>query len=995
MSATSVAKVTATLVGPALSTVTATLPAKAPPSAHAASIFDPSHPNPVAFDSSNPLVLFIVQAFIIVALSRLLHLGLRYLRQPRVISEVIAGIVVGPSILGRIPGFTSSIFPAPSVPFVSLVANLGLVLFLFIVGLEVDFGLLRRNFKVSASISLIGMVVPFALGAAVSKGIYDRFVDETTVDFGTFLLFIGTANAITAFPVLARILTDENLLKNHVGVVVLSAGVGNDVVGWILLALAIALVNASSGIIVLYVLLTSFGWILVLWFIGRPLLKLVGRKTGSFGHEGPSQTMTAFVLFLVLTSAWITDRIGIHAIFGAFLVGLIVPKEIRTHLTEKIEDLVTVLLLPLYFALSGLKTDLGLLRDGSIWGWVVCVIVVAFFSKFLSCGGVARAFGMDWRESGAAGSLMACKGLVELIVLNIGLSAGILNSQVFAMFVVMALVTTFLTTPLTLAFYPAWYRVKTERERRGLASSPHHDTASPFGDDKPRTRVAVVLEQFDQLPGVMSFLRLLSAAPVAKEAELPQLEAKKTEKSAQIEKRKSTLKAEESDEDASPTKDRSAVDLPAVSAKPAAGTLSLSALRLVPLTDRTSTLLRTSEPEASLLRQDALSTVLRAFTSGLALPTSLSLNIVAPESYPRAVAEFVEEKEAELVIVPWALPAGGKLAEEGVAEGILPNPLEGLFGGKEGTSVGVQGAVGYASVVRRVFAESPCDVALLLDRSSAAPSPSTLAPFLAHRAHLHLTFHGGSDDRLALSLLIQLVSSNPGLTATVLRLTRAPEPTDDDRKTFATAEGTLEPSLTALSSPPVTREDAPLFTVAGTHASGGGGFADTVYATNAGTQAGGDGAAGHGLQSESADEALLARFFDLSSPSPSSPSPLAEATRARISYTTASTASPLRFSASHVSNLRTHLLISSRIPLLHLIGRGRRDAQSHTAELSQLLKEHEGRVRKSVLVGSEVRRAVGDAAVAVLLLAGGEGEEEGERLLVVQKRGKGGRVGGA
>ncbi|GAA5921708.1 hypothetical protein JCM6882_001977, partial [Rhodosporidiobolus microsporus] len=252
----------------------------------------------------------------------------------------------------RIPGFTSHLFPPQSVPYINLVANLGLCLFLFLVGIEVDFSLFKRNAKISMSISSIGLVVPFALGAAISKPIYDRFVDHTRVDFGTFLLFIGVANAITAFPVLARILTDENLLKNHVGVIVLSAGVGNDVVGWVLLALAIALVNASSGLIVLYVILTSVGWIAACWFVGRPLLKFVGRRTGSFGHEGPTQTMTVFTLFLVLTSAWITDRIGIHAIFGAFIVGLIVPKEIKGSLTEKIEDLVTVLLLPLYFALS-------------------------------------------------------------------------------------------------------------------------------------------------------------------------------------------------------------------------------------------------------------------------------------------------------------------------------------------------------------------------------------------------------------------------------------------------------------------------------------------------------------------------------------------------------------------------------------------------------------------------------------------------------------------
>lgn len=458
---------TAALVGAANATITTTLAAAAAAATTAtaagakpASIFDKGYGSPIAFNPADPLVLFITQAFVIVALSRLLHLALRYLRQPRVIAEIIAGILIGPTALGRVPGFTATIFPPQSVPYLNLVANIGLVLFLFLVGLEVDFSLFRRNANVSISISLVGMIVPFAMGAAVSKGIYDRFIDEATVNFGTFLLFLGTANAITAFPVLARILTDEGLLKNHVGVIVLSAGVGSkswgrapcwdlfflhadhapsptgsdDVVGWILLALAIALVNSSTGLVVLYVILTSIGWTLLLWFVGRPVLKYLSRKTRSGGEGGPSQTMTAFTLFLVLTSAWLTDRIGVHAIFGAFLVGLVVPKEIRGPLTEKIEDLVTILFLPLYFALScvcrlpctplrliscanqadtspprassGLKTDLGLLSDGSIWGWTVCVTIVAFLSKFLACGGVGKAFGMDWRESGAIGSLM-------------------------------------------------------------------------------------------------------------------------------------------------------------------------------------------------------------------------------------------------------------------------------------------------------------------------------------------------------------------------------------------------------------------------------------------------------------------------------------------------------------------------------------------------------------------------------------------------------------
>ncbi|GAA5920673.1 hypothetical protein JCM6882_004114, partial [Rhodosporidiobolus microsporus] len=718
---------------------------------------------------------------------------------------------------------------------------------------------------------------------------------------------------------------------------------------------------------------------------------------------------------------------------------------------------------------SGLKTDLTTLNDGSIWGWCICVVVVAFFSKFLSCGATAKAFGMSWRESGAAGSLMACKGLVELIVLNIGLNAGILNVQIFSMFVFMALITTFLTTPLTLLFYPTWYRTRRDRERRGLpplgsSSSGHDGATGGLADEaKPRMRFAVVVEHFGQLPGVMGFLGLLKpvgagvsgemgkvALPSGKEPHShshshggkhahDQHDGKKDEKDE-----KSRLKAllaplsgsggggAKKDKDAatapapdtaeSSPKDAAhfaepvvehdaeeekkcsgALALSSSSTTPSA-TPTLSALRLVALTERTSTLLRSAEPEAALLRSDALASVVRAFAASvLGLPTHVGLSLTAPEEVSRAVAEFVEEREAEVVLLPWTLPssAGGEGGSEGEGEGgeqsvveaLLPNPFEGLFfgGGKDGAggrSVGVMGAVGYAGVVRRVFAESPCDVALLLDRAGSVSSAASLAPALAGRTHLHLTFHGGSDDRLALSLLVQLVGSNPGLTATVLRLARAPEPTDEDRDVL---DGAIDFGP-ALASPPITREDAPLFTVSGPASGAGGshggiGIADTVYATNAGGT--GAGAGVNALQSESADEALFARFFE-------GPTPLAdEHTRARIDVAHCATAHPLRFANAKLAALR-RALAPQRIPLVVFAGRGRRDAPSHASELAQLLKEHVDAVRASVLVSSEVRRAVGDVGAAVLLgreVGAGGGAGEGERVVVVQRRGKGGWVG--
>lgn len=344
---------------------------------------------------------------------------------------------MGPSVLARVPGFTDNIFPTASMPVLNNVANLGLILFLFLIGLEVDIRLFTSNWRVALTVGLAGMILPFGLGCAIAWGLYHQFHNDPNtveINFGIYALFIGTAIAITAFPVLCRILSELNLLGTPVGVTVLAAGVGNDVVGWILLALCVALVNNGSGITALYVLLVAVGWVLFLVFAVKPVFHWALRRTGSI-QNGPTQGMIAVTVLLVLTSSWFTSKqftihfseryltilgiIGVHAIFGAFLVGLICPHDggFAIHVTEKIEDLVTVLFLPLYFALSGLSTNLGLLNDGITWGYVIGVIVVAFSGKIIGGTLAARATKLVWRESLTIGVLMSCKGLVELIVL--------------------------------------------------------------------------------------------------------------------------------------------------------------------------------------------------------------------------------------------------------------------------------------------------------------------------------------------------------------------------------------------------------------------------------------------------------------------------------------------------------------------------------------------------------------------------------------------------
>jgi Kef-type K+ transport system membrane component KefB len=252
---------------------------------------------------------------IIVLFTQLLSLGLRRIRQPRVIAEVIGGVLLGPTVMGRIPHFTNRIFPQESIALLTLTANIGLVFFLFLVGLEIDTRIIRRNARASLLISAVGLIIPLGLGAAIAVPIYHEFIPDT-VNFGYFILFVAVAIGITAFPVLCRILTELRLLDSVVGVVTLSAGVGNDVVGWILLALVVTLVNSSGGLTALYVLLAAAAYVIFLLYPVRWAFHWMARKSGCLESGQPSTFMMTTTLLLVLVSALFTDIIGIHAIFG-------------------------------------------------------------------------------------------------------------------------------------------------------------------------------------------------------------------------------------------------------------------------------------------------------------------------------------------------------------------------------------------------------------------------------------------------------------------------------------------------------------------------------------------------------------------------------------------------------------------------------------------------------------------------------------------------------
>ncbi|KFK36591.1 hypothetical protein AALP_AA4G143600 [Arabis alpina] len=433
------------------------------------------------FNGESPLdfafPLLILQVCLVVAVTRSLAFLLRPMRQPRVVAEIIGGILLGPSALGRIPAYKNSVFPARSLTVLDTIANLGLLLFLFLIGLEIDLKSLRRTGKQSISIAAAGMLLPFAMGVVTSFAFPEASADGKKVI--PFIIFMGVAVSITAFGVLARILAELKLLTTDLGRISMSAAAINDVSAWILLALAVSLSgDRNSPFVPLWVLLSGIAFVIACFLIAPRIFKLISRRYTE--GEPIDEKHVCVALCVVLIAGFATDAIGIHAIFGAFVIGVLFPKgRFADGIVEKIEDLVMSLLLPLYFVMSGLKTDITTIHGVESWGRLALVIVTACFGKIVGTVSVALLNKVGFRDSLVLGVLMNTKGLVELIVLNIGKDRKVLSDQTFAIMVLMAIFTTFITTPIVLALYKPSRTRQTHdnknRKRRRKIESDNED----------------------------------------------------------------------------------------------------------------------------------------------------------------------------------------------------------------------------------------------------------------------------------------------------------------------------------------------------------------------------------------------------------------------------------------------------------------------------------------------------------------------------------------
>lgn len=395
----------------------------------------------------NTLGILLLQIVVIIIVARLMGFLFQKLQQPVVIGEILAGIMLGPSALGLIfPDAMHFVFPAASLGNLYLLSQIGLILFMFVIGMELDWNSLRKSAKDAVLISYTGLILPFILGIILSYYLY-RYLSPGSSSFTAFALFMGTAMCITAFPVLARIVQEKQLTHSPVGKMAITAAAIGDAAAWCILAIVIAFVRAGAITPALITIGLSVIYVVVMLYVIRPFVQRIGAVYST--RENISRPIVAFVFLLMIFSAFLSEVIGIHALFGAFMAGVIMPNNLnfKQVISEKIHDVALVLLLPLFFVETGLRTEIGLISTPSLWLVCAGIIGIAIVGKFGGTIIASRYAGLPWNQSLTLGVLMNSKGLMELVVINIGYELRILSPEIYSMLVIMTLVTTFITGP--------------------------------------------------------------------------------------------------------------------------------------------------------------------------------------------------------------------------------------------------------------------------------------------------------------------------------------------------------------------------------------------------------------------------------------------------------------------------------------------------------------------------------------------------------------------
>jgi Kef-type K+ transport system membrane component KefB len=395
------------------------------------------------------LFTLVLQIAVILAVCRIVGMLFRLIRQPRVVGEMFAGILLGPSLLGWVaPNFSAYLFPHSSLGFLSALSQVGVVIFMFLVGLGIDPNQLKHHGHAAVLTSHVSITAPFVLASFLALYLYPRLSDDS-VTFTNFALFMGAAMSITAFPVLARILTERNALGSRLGTLAIACAAVDDITGWCILAYIVALIRAAERPSPIWVTLGGIVIFAVIMIYGvrRGLRRF---ETLYREHNALNEGQMAFMLLLVLASALCTEALGIHLLFGAFLMGAIMPKEHRfvRYVLDRFETITVTMLLPLFFAFTGLRTNIGLLKGQEMWMYCGLIILVATIGKLGGSMLASWLAGMGLREAAGLGTLMNTRGLMELVILNIGLDVKVISPALFSMMVLMALVTTFMTTPL-------------------------------------------------------------------------------------------------------------------------------------------------------------------------------------------------------------------------------------------------------------------------------------------------------------------------------------------------------------------------------------------------------------------------------------------------------------------------------------------------------------------------------------------------------------------